>query len=261
MSKPVVAHAHAGDDKNQQQDSFGGLHVRMITCHSSAMQHFFAWIFLLAQAGAEPVKGVAFEKAEFAFSAGYSETAMEFDLPFTNHTAQSVKVLAVETSCSCMKVSVAERQVEPGATGSVHCVVRVPDVTGPIQKIVILNTDAPGGGMHVTRVRVEVPTVFTLTPGRLVWPVGAAADEKVLRIQVDEVAAPVNVTKVACPGDLFEWTLKTIRDGHEFELRIRPKTTQKSTLGFFQLQTDSPVERHKKHGFQAVVEAVASPPR
>jgi len=44
------------------------------------MQHFFAWIFLLAQVGAEPVKGVAFEKAEFAFSAGYSETAMEFDL-------------------------------------------------------------------------------------------------------------------------------------------------------------------------------------
>ena len=221
------------------------------------MQQIFAWIFLLlvAQAtAAEPVKGVVFEKAEFAFSADYSEAIKEFDLPFTNHTDKPIKVLSVETSCSCMKVSAADKQVEPGATSQVHCVVQIPNSSGPIQKLIILNTAAPGGGMHVVRVKVKVPSILTLTPERLTWPISSATDEKVLRIQVAHAAAPVNITKVECPGDLFEWTLKTIREGQEYELRIRPKTTEKLALGIFQIQTDSPVARHKRQGFHAVIE-------
>ncbi len=226
------------------------------------MQQIFAWLFVLVlaqAAAAEPAKGVVFEKPEFTFTTGLSEAVEEFDLPFTNHTEKAVKVLSVETSCSCMKVSAVEKQVEPGATGRVHCVVRIPNSTGPIQKLIILNTDAPGGGMHVTRVNIEVPGILTLTPERLAWPIGAAADEKVLRIQVAEDTAPVNITKVECPGDLFEWTLKTIREGREFELRVRPKTTEKLALSIFQMQTDSPVERHKRHGFHAVIEPAAVP--
>jgi len=59
---------------------------------------------------------------------------------------------------------------------------RVPNYTGPIQKIVILKTDAPGGGIHVVRVKVEVPSILILTPERLTWPIGAAAEGKLLHV-------------------------------------------------------------------------------
>lgn len=225
------------------------------------MQQIFAWIFLLVQAeAAEPVKSLSFEKEEFSFSTDYSEAIKEFDLPFTNHTDKPVNVLKVETSCSCMKVSVLEPRVEPGATGRVHCVFNVPNSTEPVEKLVIMQTDAAGGGMHITRVRIEMPSILTLTPERLAWTVRTAADEKILRIQVAEAAPPVNITKVECSGNTFEWSLKAIREGREFELRVRPKTTEKVTLGIFQIQSTSQVERQKKRRFHAVVEAAKTLP-
>ena len=229
------------------------------------MQQIFAWLFVLVlaqAAAAEPAKAVVFEMPEFTFTTGLSEAVEEFeefDLPFTNHTEKAVKVLSVETSCSCMKVWAVEKQVEPGATGRVHCVVRIPNSTGPIQKLIILNTDAPGGGMHVARIRVEVPSVLTLMPERLTWPLSSVSDEKLLGIQVADAAGLVNITKIEGPSDLFEWTLKTVRTGREFELRVRPKSTEKLSLGIFSIQTDSPVPRHQRHGFQAVVEPARGP--
>jgi len=222
------------------------------------MQQIFAWLFLLvvlAEAATAEPKGVVFAQAEFVFTADYGETIKEFDLPFANHTEKTVKVLSVETSCSCMKVTATEKLVEPGATGRVHCVFQVPNVTGPVQKLVLLHTDAPEGGLHVVRVRVDVPSALTLTPDRLTWAIGASADEKLLRITVAAAAAPVNIAKVECPGDLFAWTLKTIHEGREFELRVKPKTTETFALGVFQIQTDSKTERQRQHRFHAAIEA------
>ena len=128
------------------------------------MQQIFACLFILLVVRAsavEPVKGVQFAKPEFAFTTGLSEAVQEFDLPFTNHTDRAIKVLSVETSCSCMKVSALDKQVEAGATSGVRCVVQIPNSIGPIQKLIILNTDAPSGGMHVVRIRVDVPGIFT----------------------------------------------------------------------------------------------------
>ena len=228
------------------------------------MQQSFAcrFILLVVRASAvEPVKGVQFAKPEFAFTTGLSEAVQEFDLPFTNHTDRAIKVLSVETSCSCMKVSALDKQVEAGATSGVRCVVQIPNSIGPIQKLIILNTDAPSGGMHVVRIRVDVPGIFTLTPPRLSWPTGSATTGKAVRIQVADAAAPVNITKVECPGGLFEWSLKTIQAGREYELLIQPKSTSNQTIGFFQIQTDSAIPRHQRLGFQVVIEPALNPAR
>jgi hypothetical protein len=227
----------------------------VISVYPPAMQQIFAWIFLLTQlAVAGPGKGVAFEKEEFSFSADYTETVKEFDLPFTNHTDKAITVLKVETSCSCMKVSVEEPRVEPGKTGLVHCIVRIPDNTQTIDKTVLMQTDAPGGGLQSVRVRLEVPSILKLSTERLAWTIKAATEEKTVRIQIAEAAQPTKITKVECPGTLFEWTLKTIKEGAEYELQIHPKTTEKLAMGIFQIETDSPIQRHKRRSFFAVIE-------
>lgn len=224
------------------------------------MHQIFAGIFLFAQlAVVAPLEGVAFERKEFSFSAEYAETEKEFDLPFTNHTDKVIHVLKVETSCSCIRAWVTELRVEPGKTGQVHCVARLPITTQPIEETVILQTDAPGGEAQRTRVHVEVPGIFKLSTERLAWTLKAAAEEKIVRIQIAAAAQPTKITKVESSGDLFESTLKTIREGAEYELRVRPKTTEKLATGIFQIETDSTIERHKSCSIYVAVETAGVP--
>lgn len=69
-----------------------------------------------------------------------------------------------------------------------------------------------------------------------------------------EKCISTKITKVEYPGTLFVWTLKIIKEGAEHELQIRPKTTEKLAMGIFQIETDSPIQRHKRRSFFAVIE-------
>jgi hypothetical protein len=178
----------------------------------------------------------------------------EFDLPLANATGKPVKVLSVETSCTCMKVTVPEPLIAPGATGRVHCVFTVPNATGTIQKPVILKTDSAERPKELAMVRVDVPSELIAEPERLAWSVGEPAGEKTLRLKVADEGV-LRVLGVKCSRDLFEWSLKTILDGREYELRVKPKNTVVPALGMFLLQTDSTVPRQKTRGIYAVVEA------
>lgn len=114
-----------------------------------------------------------------------------------------MRVLSVETSCTCMRVTVPEPQLAPGATGRVHCVFTVPNATGPIQKPVILKTDRSERPKELAMVRVEVPSQLITDPERLNWEVGAPVEEKKLRITVADESV-LHLTKVQCSRDLFE---------------------------------------------------------
>jgi len=196
---------------------------------------------------------VYFSRPAFDFRAGYNEAVMEFDLPITSHTGKTLKVLSVQTSCTCMKVSVPEPQLEPGMLGRVHCVFTVPNALGTVQKPVILKTDSRERPNEIIMVRVEVPGILHAEPPRLIWKAGDLAEEKTLRITVVG-GNRQRLTKVNCSRDIFEWTLKSIEDGREYELHVKPKATGMPTRGMFLIQTDSSVPRQKLHSFYAVIE-------
>ena len=205
-----------------------------------------------SEGGASARSTSYFTQPEFDFRAGYTEAVAEFDLPILNRTGKPLKLLSVETSCSCMKVALSVSQLAPGAAGSVHCVFTVPNALGRAQKPVILKTDAPFRPKEVALVRVEVPGILRATPERLTWSEGDSAEEKVLRITVAE-SSKLRLTKVECSRDSFAWSLQTIEDGREYELHVTPKDTTHPLCGMFLIQTDSPVPRQKNHSFCAEI--------
>lgn len=226
--------------------------------------HLSALLSLLLFASsvlADEERGIVFERETFEFRASTTASVEEFDLPFANRSQLPVKILDAETSCSCMGVTVAQTTLQPGEKGRVHCLFHIPNALGPIQKPVILKTDAPDQPQRLVQVRVEVPSILQFTPERLTWAVGEAPTEKVFRIRNTE-QSPVRVTDVECSRDAFEWSLQTIRDGQEYELHIKPKATGQRALGMFLLHTDSTVPRQKLQSVYAVVESpqpVATP--
>lgn len=195
-----------------------------------------------------------FTQPKFEFRTGYTEAVAEFDLPILNRTGKPLKLLGVETSCTCMKVALPEPVLAPGARGRVHCVFNVPNALGPVQKPVILKTDSPDHPKEVVIVRVDVPGILRATPERLAWNVGSPSEEKTLRITVADESA-MRITKVECSRDLFTWSLQTLLEGREYELRVTPKDTARPALAMFLVQTDSSIPRQKTHSFYAVIEA------
>ena len=200
-----------------------------------------------------------FSQAQYEFPTGYTETDAIFDLPFINRTDKPLKALSVETSCSCMKVTVPQPLLQPGETGHVHCVFHVPNAIGPILKPVILKTDARENPKEVVMVRVDVPSLLRCAPERLAWPADGAADEKAVAISVAD-ASSVRLTKVACSREVFSWSLRTISEGREYELRIKPKDTSRPVAGMFLLSTDSPVPRQKFRSFHVAIEPATKLP-
>jgi hypothetical protein len=167
-----------------------------------------------------------------------------------------VKILSVETSCTCMQFSVIERAIKGGETGRVHCVFHVPNALGSVRKTVILKTDDAGQPEKIVPVRVEVPGALHFEPARLTWKTGAPAEEAVSHITVAG-GAPLKVTSVECSRDLFTWSLKTIREGWEYELVVKPRSTEQPAMGMFLLHSDSEVPRQKVQSAFAVIERAA----
>jgi hypothetical protein len=213
---------------------------------------FCSLVLTGAKMFAQETKGVTFERETFEFRASATAGVENFDLPFVNNSPYPVTILDVETSCSCLKVSVVQGLINPGEKGLVHCVFQAPDTLGLVQKSVILKTDRSDHPNQLAQVRIEVSGILQFVPNQISWEIGKAASEKILRITVAD-SAFVRVTKVECSQDVFECSLRTVHEGKEYELSVKPKNTKQPALGIFLLHTDSPVPRQKIHSVYAVI--------
>jgi hypothetical protein len=208
---------------------------------------------------ATPIPGAAarapryFSQTQYQFSTGYTETDMQFDLPFTNNTGRPLKALSAQTSCSCLKATVPQTVLQPGETGLVRCSFHMPNAVGPVQKALILKTDAKENATEVVMVRLDVPGLLHCAPERLAWVSGGPADEKTVKITVAE-GNSLRLTGLDCSRDVFTWSLKTLSDGHEYELTVKPKDTSRPVAGMFLIATDSPVPRQKLQSLHWVIE-------
>jgi hypothetical protein len=152
-----------------------------------------------------------------------------------------------------MTVSIKETRIDAGQSGKIHCIFRVPGITGPVHKPVILTTGKPEWAQYVVQVRVEVPPVFQATPEKLTWIVGEPADRKELRLTT-ETESPVKIRRVECSRDVFEWKLEEVTPGKTYVLRVTPKSTERPALGMFLLHTDSSIPRQKVLSVYAVIQ-------
>lgn len=209
------------------------------------------------ESSSQPEKGRRFFiQSPFEVSCGFAEPVAEFDLPFANPTGRPLRVLSVETTCSCMKVSAKAESIPPGGTGAVHCIFQVPNAIGPIQKPVILRTDAAEGPTEVVMVRVDVPSALRCEPERLTWLMGSQAVEKTIRISVAK-ECPLQLKKVECSRDVFDSKLDTITEGREYVLRVTPRDTKNPTAGMLLITTDSAVPRQRFRRVQLAIESPA----
>jgi hypothetical protein len=152
-----------------------------------------------------------------------------------------------------MTVSVTDKKVGAGESSRIHCIFRVPAITGPVHKPVVLTTDEPARTQYVVQVQVEVPPIFRSAPEKLTWTVSESADQKELRLASD-AETPVRIQRIECSRDIFNWKLEEVTPGKTYVLRVTPRSTERPALGMFLLHTDSSIPRQKVLSVYAVIQ-------
>lgn len=121
-------------------------------------------------------------------------------------------------------------------------------------KIFLAGRDEP----MILNFQVVIPELIKLTPSTLKWSKGGVADERVVRITINH-DKPIKILSDMGNNDkIFPYQLKTIKEGWEYEIRLKPTSTEKPGMGMISLRTDSPFPRFKRRVLYAVVQPKVS---
>ncbi len=200
-----------------------------------------ALLFSLATCGA----GLKFSNARVELKAKPADTEVIGEFEFKNTGKESVGVAKIESTCGCLSATADQKVYEPGASGTVRGVFKLGKFTGVQEKALILVTSEEKPVRHRLVVQVEIPDVFTIEPDVLEWKVQDKPETKSFLIKVPHVD-PIRITKIAPSRQNFQYELKTVEEGREYEIKLTPESTETAMLGVLRIETDCPIPKHSR---------------
>lgn len=164
---------------------------------------------------------------------------------FTNKGTRTVKVLGIESKCSCLSATVDSASYAAGAKGVGTAEFKVGSFVGRHEKSVVVTTDDPDEPeFHITFV-IDVPEVVQIEPKTLQWWLDDRASEKVATIKMIGTE-PMKILNVTSTRDTVDFSWKEIIPGRQYEITAKPKSTSEVTLGAFKIETDSKIPKYQR---------------
>jgi len=170
------------------------------------------------------------------------------DFPFSNDTQTPAVIRTLESSCHCLTAEIVDGKLRyaPGEKGILRARVKFEDVSRSINEQIALwlEGDPEFTPSATLAVRLLVPEYLKIEPHNLSWAIGEATAPKIIRIRADE-KYPAHLTKLEIATDKFTQIHRTITDGKEYEIEVRPADTAAPSFSILRLETDSPLARYK----------------
>lgn len=163
---------------------------------------------------------------------------------FRNAGDKTVKVLSLESACSCLSAELDKAEYKPGEEGAGTARFKVASLVGRHEKYVIVSTDDPEQREWRISFILDVPAVVDIKPKTLQWFIGDEPTPKSCLVQFlgDDPAKVVNVTATR-ENVAFEW--KELKEGREYLITVTPRTTDEVTLGALKIETSSPIAKYR----------------
>lgn len=169
-------------------------------------------------------------------------------------------IVECEVLCTCLGARVeplnpdrsAKLNWKVGEEGVIKIRFETAKFLGTVEKAAALKLEGEEDPVLLT-VRVKIPELIKVRPSNLKWNTGEEATEKVAKITIDHDEPIKIVSHVGRNATSFPYEVVTIREGWEYEVRIKPVSTAKSGMGMVSLRTDSEHPRFKRTAVYAVV--------
>jgi hypothetical protein len=122
--------------------------------------------------------------------------------PFRNRGDKPVRIISVDSSCSCMAAEPGKEVYAPGETGEIRVEVALTGYVGRLRRSVAVETDDATGRFAELTLTVDIPEPVIINPRFLFWRVGDQPEEKNLEIVVTEPKKTV-LGEIECSSPLF----------------------------------------------------------
>jgi hypothetical protein len=165
---------------------------------------------------------------------------------FTNTGSKAVKAVGIESKCSCLEASLDAAVYEPGAKGTGKATFKVGSFVGRHEKFVVVQTDDPAQREWVITFVLDVPEVVGIEPRSVQWYVGDEAAPKDLVIKISGEQEIKVLRATAMRENAIDLSLKEIKPGREYTVKVTPKSTADIMLGGIKIETDSKILKYQR---------------
>ncbi len=169
---------------------------------------------------------------------------VETTFKFRNKGDKTVKILSLESACSCLSAELDKAEYKPGEIGTGHASFKVSTFVGRHEKFVTVSTDDLKQPEWQVNFILDVPAVVDIKPKQLQWFIGDEPTQKSCLVQFtgDE---PMKILKITPTRENVEFDWKEIKEGREYLITLKPKSTQEVTMGALKIETSSSIAKYR----------------
>lgn len=164
---------------------------------------------------------------------------------FQNKGSKPVKVLSIDSACSCLSAQLDKAVYEPGEKGTGTAEFKISSFIGRHEKTVHVQTDDPAQPEWVITFVIEVPEIIRIEPKTLQWWLGDAPEPKVTKITMLGTE-PMKILNLTSTREQVDYSFKEIVPGKEYEITVKPHSTSEVMLGALKIESDSKIAKYQR---------------
>ncbi|MES2595075.1 MAG: DUF1573 domain-containing protein [Verrucomicrobiota bacterium] len=167
------------------------------------------------------------------------------DFVFHNKGSKPVKVLKIDSACSCLNASLDKAVYQPGEKGVGKAEFKLSSFTGRHEKSVHVQTDDPQQTEWVITFMIEIPEIVKIEPKTLQWWIGDPLEAKTSKVTITG-EDPMKILNITSTREQVEFSWKEITPGKEYEVTVKPRSTTEVMLGALKIETDSKIPKYQR---------------
>ena len=153
---------------------------------------------------------------------------------FTNGSDHAVKILEAKTSCGCTTAAMVQTDFKPHERGFVPVEYKFGEATGLQEKEITVTTDEQPQKHYLLKLKANIPTIATASPGSLIWTFGEADVAKTAEISLNP-AMKADVLEAMSTNDTFDVVFKIVKPGALYAVDVKPRRLDVETRGAIEL--------------------------
>lgn len=164
---------------------------------------------------------------------------------FKNDGDKRVRILHLESACSCLSATLDSPTYEPGQKGTGKAEFKVGSFTGRQEKTIQVTTDDPQQEEWIVPFVLDIPEVIEIDPKMVQWWLNEAPLPKTVTVKMSG-ADPMKLTNITSTRESMGFAFKEVKPGREYLVTLTPKSTADILIGALKLETDSKIPKYQR---------------
>ena len=197
---------------------------------------------------------------------------------FINDGEEPVEILSLRSTCGCLSPAMSTNRIASGESGVVNVNFNLRDRSGPQRKgVAVRSSDVPKRPT-ILYIETSIAEAYKLSTKRLEWSLAPKVDgqgnaviardyrkadgqggavtarnyryePKTCRL-VNRLSEPIRLVSVSSSSEKFIAELKTVREGFEYNVLVRPTDSATTGLAVITVQTECPPELEESRSYR-----------